>query len=87
VAVCEAGPCRLALRCAIKRVTDAPAARQVRTLYFEARDLGPLVAAGTLPPELAFMGLAAAAEAAGIPAEKAAATLRAGLMAGEARHG
>jgi hypothetical protein len=76
-----------ALRCAIKRVTDAPAARQVRTLYFEARDLGPLVAAGTLPPELAFMGLAAAAEAAGIPAEKAAATLRAGLMAGEARHG
>jgi hypothetical protein len=76
-----------ALRCAIKRVTGAPEARQTRTLYFEARDLAPLVAAGALPPELAFMGLAAAAEAVGIPAAEALASLRAGLLAGEARHG
>jgi hypothetical protein len=76
-----------ALRCAIKRVAGAPEPRQTRTLYFEACALGQLVGAGTLPSELAFMGLAAAAEAAGIPVPEAAATLRAGLLAGEARHG
>jgi hypothetical protein len=61
--------------------------RQTRTLYYEARDLGRLVAAGDLPPDLAFMGLAAAAQEASIPSAEAVATLRRGLLAGEARHG
>jgi hypothetical protein len=68
-------------------VARAPEPRQTRILYIEARAIGPLVAAGTLPPELAFMGLAAGAEAAGMPTAEAAAILRAGLLAGEARHG
>jgi hypothetical protein len=71
----------------VTRVLEAPPARSGRVLYYEARDLGRLVAAGTLPPELAFMGLAAAAEQAGIPAAEAAQTLRSGLLAGEVRHG
>ena len=64
-------------------MTDAPAGRCGRALYRQARELGGLVAQGALPPELAFMGLAAAAERAGLPAPEAAATLRAGLLAGE----
>jgi hypothetical protein len=76
-----------ALRCAVARVLEAPPARSGRVLYSEAQDLGRLVAAGSLPPELAFMGLAAVAEQAGVPADEAALTLRRGLLAGEARHG
>jgi hypothetical protein len=68
-------------------VARAAEPRQTRFLYVEARALSPLVAAGILPPELAFMSLAAAAEAAGMPTAEAAAILRAGLLAGEARHG
>src|SRR3954466_13236756 len=64
-------------RRAAERVSGAPTGQRDAVLYREGRRLGGLVAEGELPPELAFLGLAAGAERAGLPPAEVGTTLRA----------